>query len=1133
MTVKTFLALALATCIGLEAQAFDATKYASSSRLASGRWVKIEIDKEGMYEITHDQLAEMGFNDPSKVKIYGQGGYLIAEKLDGTATDDLAAVPIGVTNNKIYFYAKGVVNIELANSSTARYVRTLNHYANKSYYFITENDDKQNIIGNYSTTAIWGINLRSQSLDYVYHEQDSYAYGLSGRDFFGESVATEAQFNLPISDVVAATPIMVQCAIGAKAKANTSLVCTLGGEQVPFSTSTSTITVPSSFESHRNFTTYGSVTPNEADSYTLSIAPSEPSNIESAYLDYFIVTYRHPNTLNGSSQIHLGYNDLDTYDKVGIYDDSPELQVWDISDKANPKRIGLRSRVESVYNPELEIEIEQTIQEFTYGSTGKAEFVAFNPENTLYRISSYEVVENQNLHGTPTPDYVIICPKPLLEQAERLANFHREKDGMDVLVVDQQTVFNEFSSGTPDATAYRLMLKMFYDRNPEKLKYLLMFGGGYFDNRQKLRNKGDYYLLTFQGPNSNNFTLTYVSDDYFGLLDDNSGANITSDMLRLGVGRLPVVTQQEASDIIDKIIAYENSTDYGNWHNKMMIMDEVGDEDMHIFQATQLENLIADTEAHNIDIKRLHIGAYTLVDSSTNPVYATGANNTYAANLQLANFFKEGMFFATYMGHGNYSGLSKKLVWKIDDVKNTAISRLPILSIAACDIANYDSNTRGIGEYMIITPGHGCIALLTSTRSVEASENDVLNRAFIKELFSLNTDGSQRTLGEAYMLAKQSFGSTASRNKMCYTLFADPALKIRLAKPQIKVNTVGGISPDNEITLKPMTKVEIEGTICNADGTVNTEFNGNITASLFDGETLYRNITYNDESADVFHNRPMLSETGTTVTNGTFKLTMLVPKHCTAGSKGIIRMYAGTTDGATLVNGAIENVVFAEYDEADAETIIDTQAPSINKMYINDEVAFANDINVPANFTLFVEATDDTALSNPSQTIGKQLTLLLDGTTFYDEVRAFTTIGDNGASMSLAMPVTSLAEGEHTLKITIHDAAGNSSSQTISFIVVKAQVDAELTVDKTIATDKVTFTLSHKFATEPSVKIYVTDHSNRVVWSKTVDTLEYEWDLTDNQGNRLPAGVYQFFGTATTAGQSAGTPISQLTILEQ
>ena len=242
MTVKTFLALALATCIGLEAQAFDATKYASSSRLASGRWVKIEIDKEGMYEITHDQLAEMGFNDPSKVKIYGQGGYLIAEKLDGTATDDLAAVPIGVTNNKIYFYAKGVVNIELANSSTARYVRTLNHYANKSYYFITENDDKQNIIGNYSTTAIWGINLRSQSLDYVYHEQDSYAYGLSGRDFFGESVATEALFNLPISDVVAATPIMVQCAIGAKAKANTSLVCTLGGEQVPFSTSTSTIT---------------------------------------------------------------------------------------------------------------------------------------------------------------------------------------------------------------------------------------------------------------------------------------------------------------------------------------------------------------------------------------------------------------------------------------------------------------------------------------------------------------------------------------------------------------------------------------------------------------------------------------------------------------------------------------------------------------------------------------------------------------------------------------------------------------------------------------------------------------------------------------------------------------------------
>ncbi|MGN0213647.1 MAG: type IX secretion system sortase PorU [Muribaculaceae bacterium] len=1128
--LKPYLAIAMIACLHFSAHAFDATKYAANSKLANGKWVKIEIERNGMHQLTFDQLAQMGFSNPEKVRVYGQGGYLLSEKLDGTATDDLIAVPIGMSNNKIYFYAKGTTSFELSPSSSARYTRTINTYATKSYYFITEEDGNANLVKDYSSTAIWGINLRDTSLDYAYHEVDQMSYGLSGRDFFGESIAPEQVFDVNMYGVSADTPIMVQCAIGAKASANTTMKCLLNDEEIPFS---STITTPSSYESFRSFSSYASITAKaDVDKYKLTVGTTEPDNIVSAYLDYYIITYYHKNELNGRAQMFMGFNNLDTYDKVGIYDDSNALQVWDISNKTTPKRIPLKTRTESVYDEDLEIDISVTINEFTYGSTGKGEFIAFNPEEDLYKITSYEPIENQNIHSQPTPDYVIICPKQLLPQAERLAQFHRDTDGMDVFVVDQQKVFNEFSSGTPDATAYRLMLKMFYDRNPEKLKYLLMFGGGYFDNRQLLRNKGENYLLTFQGPNSSNFVLTYVSDDYFGMLDDNSGSNITSDILRLGVGRLPVISTEEASDIVDKIIAYEKSTDYGNWHNKMLIMDEVGDDDIHTYQATKLESLISETDAHNIDIKRLHIKAYTLVESSTNPVYAKGANNVYAANLQLANFFKEGMFFATYMGHGSYNSLSRQLIWKTADVKNTAISRLPILSIAACDIANYDSNTRGIGEYMIITPGHGCIALLTSTRSVEASENDQLNRAFIKALFSLNDDGSERTLGQAYMLAKQSYGSTPSRNKMCYTLFADPALKLSYAKPQIKVNSIDGKSTGDEVTLKPMTRVTIEGVINNADGTIDTDFNGDITASLLDAEQFYRSITYEEETLDVYHNRPLLSESGAKVTNGTFSITMLIPKNCTAGSTGIIKLYAHTADGKKMVNESINDLPFAEYDETDEATIIDNQAPIIDKMYINDESAFANDMNVPANFTLFVSASDDTAFSNPSLTIGKQITLLLDGVTYYDEVRGFTTTHDNGATLTIAMPMTAMKEGQHTLKITLSDAAGNSASQTISFIVVNEQSEATLDIDNTIASDKVTFSLTHKFATEPSVKIYVTDLRNKVVWSKTVDTFPYGWNLTDNDGQRLPAGVYQFFGTATSNSQSAGTAISKLTIIE-
>ena len=127
---------------------------------------------------------------------------------------------------------------------------------------------------------------------------------------------------------------------------------------------------------------------------------------------------------------------------------------------------------------------------------GVVSLVAFDPAKTLYKIKEYEVLPNQNIHGIPTPDMVIICPTKLLAKAERLAQIHRDHDNYDVLVLNQKDIFNEFSSGTPDAMAYRLMLKMFYDRNPEKLKHLLLFGGGYFDNRQLSKQLGENYLLT-------------------------------------------------------------------------------------------------------------------------------------------------------------------------------------------------------------------------------------------------------------------------------------------------------------------------------------------------------------------------------------------------------------------------------------------------------------------------------------------------------------------------------------------------------------------------------------------------------------------------------------------------------------
>ena len=109
---------------------------------------------------------------------------------------------------------------------------------------------------------------------------------------------------------------------------------------------------------------------------------------------------------------------------------------------------------------------------------------------------------NQNLHGITQADMVIIVPTNgnFLPAANRLADAHRSMDGITVEVVTAQQVYNEFSSGTPDVTAYRRLMKMLYDRaadNADAPKYLLLFGDGWYDNR----------LLTFPGRKQEDYLL--------------------------------------------------------------------------------------------------------------------------------------------------------------------------------------------------------------------------------------------------------------------------------------------------------------------------------------------------------------------------------------------------------------------------------------------------------------------------------------------------------------------------------------------------------------------------------------------------------------------------------------------------
>lgn len=120
-------------------------------------------------------------------------------------------------------------------------------------------------------------------------------------------------------------------------------------------------------------------------------------------------------------------------------------------------------------------------------------------------------IVNQDHHADEAVDMVIIIPttQQLLKQAERLKKLHEQKDNLRVRIVPADELFNEFSSGTSDANAYRRYLKMLYDRaetEADMPRYLLLLGDGAWDNRMLSSDwKGyspDDFLLCYESENS-------------------------------------------------------------------------------------------------------------------------------------------------------------------------------------------------------------------------------------------------------------------------------------------------------------------------------------------------------------------------------------------------------------------------------------------------------------------------------------------------------------------------------------------------------------------------------------------------------------------------------------------------------
>lgn len=769
-------------------------------------------------------------------------------------------------------------------------------------------------------------------------------------------------------------------------------------------------------------------------------------------------------------------------------------------------------------------------------------------------------IANQDLHADGQADLVIIIPasRTLLKQAQRLKEFHESHDGMRVNIVAADQLYNEFSSGTPDANAYRRYLRMLQDRaatEADMPKYLLLFGDCVWDNRMLTadckRFDPDDFLLVYESENSFSETVCYAGDSWMGILAEGAGSDARRELQDVGVGRFPVTTVAEAKIMVDKTINYSKNQNGGAWQNTIMFMGDDGNDNIHMKDVDSVANSVG-RDYPNFLIKKVMWDAYTRESSATGNTYPEVSK---IIRQQQAN----GALVMDYGGHGNATLISHESVLGLSDFSESRTSNLPLWVTAACDIMPFDGVTETIGEAAVLNEKGGAVAFYGTARTVFTSANKYINHAFMKRVLSLQ-DGKPIALGEAHRLAqndvmlgtnryptptredpnKTSPEQDNTENHLQYSLLGDPALSLNLPTAQVVVDEIDGVAVGSGTmpTVKAGSVIKMKGHVAGVEG-----FNGVVTATVRDTReeiTCKLNNTSGDGAEEAFKyldRTKTLYHGSDSIRNGQFELTFAVPKDINyADGQGMINLYALNTDKTIRANGSCDQFIVG----GSAEAKNDSVGPSIY-CYLNSP-SFVDGGNVNSTPYFVAEIKDKDGINAAGSGIGHDLQLVIDG----DMAKTYTLNNnfsyDFGTytSGSTFYSIPELEEGPHRLQFRAWDIQNNSSTAVLHFNVVKGLRPQlfNIGVTNNPARTSTTFIISHdRMESNMDVVIELFDAAGRQMWrhaeSGVSATGNYtvDWDLSVDGGRPLQTGVYLYRVKVSSEGSSYVSKTKKLIVI--
>lgn len=1113
----------------------------TNSVLGTGEWFRFYVEKSGVYQVSKSFLQQLGFNvnvDPRKIKIYGNGGRMLP-LLNSTAYPmDLAENAItfigeedGVFNDGDYilFYAEGVDNWN-EESGTHN-----NLFADRSYYYVTsQGGDGKRMLPMAQPAGAPNVTVSSFD-DYKFYEKDLVNIARLGRKWHGDpfNVENEQDFSFSMPNLV--SPVTVKVSAAAKSLTNTTMSVSANGN--PLGT---LIFVASGSSTEADD---GGVSISDNNGLTATFDPAGAANItislkynnngvpgSNAWLDYIIVEGKRE--LRGTGfQYRFRYKDAASSIGVAEYriaNAGSITQVWDITNIYDVARVENTAGNMFSYKASLgEVREYITVVPGDYYSPLKE-------SNTR--------VPNQDIKGTVFKnvqgqfqdiDYIIVTPFSLSGPAERLANLHRTQSNLNVKVVSLENIYQEFSSGKQDIAAIRNFIKYVYENASipsKRIKYINLFGDASFDYKNRIPNNTNI-VPTFHGyggglPNYSTVS-TFVSDEFFGLMDPNEGTMIGAEGQDIAVGRMLVSNTLQANQMVDKVYDYKNAESYGRWRNEyILVADDAGDASIDVEFVPKLQDVAAalNTNKPFINIRKIYSDAY--VQQAT-----SGGQRYPEAKEQLVRSINYGALVVNYLGHGGEYGMAHERIFE----SNNAIAlsnenKYPLFITATCELTKFDNPyLQTVGEYLYWNPKGGAIAMITTTRSIFANVAFTFNEQLVSKLYAFD-GGEYPTMAEA--LRQTKVGNPSQLTKVI-SFVGDPALKLAIPKPKIVLTEINDVPVSSSTdVLQALSYVKLGGEVQDENGNTLNFYNGELAVTVFDKPiervTLNNdNVFYNHDNNPLTPNVPaifpfnVLGETifrgNASITNGKFEFGFVVPRDIRMPvAEGRVSFYAKrhailedqTGHDATVKIGGINQ-----------NAAVDNTAPRV-RIYMNDESFISGGITNES--PIFLAFLEDEHGMNTASGIGHDMIAILDG----DETNPFilndyyeTELNDHTRG-KLRFPFANLEKGLHTLTFKAWDVYNNLVTAELTFVVVG---DDEMRIERVLNypnpfVSYTEFWFTHNRPFEPlDVQVQVFTITGKVVktinQSVTTDGFlcrDIKWDGRDDFGDRIGKGVYVY-----------------------